>query len=34
MPKDQQEALIEALLRVETLSDTRELIRLLRVSTS
>jgi 2-methylcitrate dehydratase PrpD len=34
MPKDQQEALIEALLRVETLSDARELIRLLRVSTS
>jgi aconitate decarboxylase len=34
MPKDQQEALIEALLRVETLSDARELIRLLRMSTS
>jgi 2-methylcitrate dehydratase PrpD len=34
MPKDQQEALIAAMLKVETLSDMRELIRLLRVSTS
>jgi aconitate decarboxylase len=33
MPKDQQEALIAAILKVETLGDTRELIRLLRVST-
>jgi aconitate decarboxylase len=33
MPKDQQEALIAAMLKVETLSDMRELIRLLRVST-
>jgi len=34
IPKDQQEALIAAMLKVETLSDMRELIRLLRVSTS
>jgi hypothetical protein len=33
MPKDQQEALIAAMLKVETLTDARELIRLLRVST-
>ncbi len=33
IPKDQQEALIAAMLKVETLSDMRELIRLLRVST-
>jgi hypothetical protein len=32
MPKDQQEALISAILKVETLGDTRELIQLLRVS--
>jgi hypothetical protein len=34
LPKDQQEALTAATLKVETLADTRELIRLLRVSTS
>src|SRR5690348_1482820 len=34
MPKEQQEALIAAMLNVEKLSDARELIRLLRVSTS
>ena len=34
MPKDQQEALIAAMLNVETLGDMRELTRLLRVSTS
>jgi aconitate decarboxylase len=34
LPKDQQEALTAAMLKVETLADTRELIRLLRVSTS
>jgi len=33
IPKDQQEALIAAMLNVETLGDMRELIRLLRVST-
>src|SRR5262252_3313008 len=32
MPKHQQDALIEATLAVETLADSRELIRLLRVS--
>jgi aconitate decarboxylase len=34
MPKDQQEALIAAMLNVEMLGDMRELTRLLRVSTS
>jgi len=34
MPKDQQEALIAAMLNAETLGDMRELTRLLRVSTS
>jgi aconitate decarboxylase len=34
MPKDQQEALITAMLKVESLTDARELIRLLHVSTS
>jgi aconitate decarboxylase len=34
IPKDQQEALIAAMLNVETLGDMRELTRLLRVSTS
>jgi 2-methylcitrate dehydratase PrpD len=33
IPKDQQEALIAAMLNVETLGDMRELTRLLRVST-
>jgi aconitate decarboxylase len=33
MSKEQQEALIAAMLKVETLSDSHELIRLLRVST-
>jgi 2-methylcitrate dehydratase PrpD len=34
MPKEHQEALITAVLKVETLTDARELIRLLRVSTA
>src|SRR5215831_8031830 len=34
MPKDQQEAVVAAMLKVEMLADARELIRLLRVSTS
>jgi 2-methylcitrate dehydratase PrpD len=34
MPKEQQEALIAAVLKVEALTDTRELIRLLGVSTA
>jgi len=34
MPKEQQEALVAAMLKVEMLADARELIRLLRVSTS
>src|SRR5262245_18427679 len=34
MPKEQQEALVAAMLKVETLTDARELIQLLRVSTS
>src|SRR5436309_539456 len=33
MPKDQQDALVEAVLRIETLADVRHLIRLLQVST-
>jgi len=33
MPKGQQDALVEAMLKVETLPDARELIRLLQVST-
>jgi 2-methylcitrate dehydratase PrpD len=33
MPKGQQDALVEAVLKVETLTDARELIRLLQVST-
>ena len=32
LPQDQQDALIAAMLKVETLTDARELIRLLRVS--
>jgi len=34
MPKEQQEAVVAAMLKVEMLADARELIRLLRVSTS
>jgi aconitate decarboxylase len=33
MPKDQQDALVEAVLKIETLADARGLIRLLEVST-
>jgi aconitate decarboxylase len=33
MPKGQQDGLVEAVLRIETLADARELIRLLQVST-
>jgi aconitate decarboxylase len=33
MPKDQQDALVEAVLNIETLADARDLIRLLQVST-
>jgi 2-methylcitrate dehydratase PrpD len=33
MPKGQQDALVEAVLKVETLADAKDLIRLLQVST-
>jgi aconitate decarboxylase len=33
IPKGQQDALVEAVLEVETLTDARELIRLLQLST-